>query len=124
MMDLSASDQQASFNRIGDHLIVALPNNLDADDVSQLEDQVLDQLNLNKRIRGVIVDFAAVHSTDPGDLARLNHCLLAVRLLGRQVRLCGINPGVAAVTIRSGQQLHHDRIGFDIDDLLGDLDDD
>lgn len=123
MQNGAASSQQSSFNSVRQHLIVALPNNFDADDLAELEERVLESLSANKRIRGVIVDFAAVHSTDPADLERLNDCLRAVRLLGRRVALCGINPGVAAVVVRSGLHLHRERVGVDIDDVLQSLND-
>ena len=110
--------RQNSLSDIRDHLVVNLPDNFDDHDLSALEEQVLDRLSLNKRIRGVIVDFSSVQSTDADDLCRLQNCLLAVRLLGRNVALCGINPGVAAVIIRSGQDLHRDLVGQDINDVL------
>jgi len=110
--------RQNSLSDIRDHLVVNLPDNFDDHDLSALEEQVLDRLSLNKRIRGVIVDFSSVQSTDADDLCRLQNCLLAVRLLGRNVALCGINPGVAAVIIRTGQDLHRDLVGQDINDVL------
>ena len=110
--------RQNSLSDIRDHLVVNLPDNFDDHDLSALEEQVLDRLSLNKRIRGVIVDFSSVQSTDADDLSRLQNCLLAVRLLGRSVALCGINPGVAAVIIRTGQDLHRDLVGQDINDVL------
>ena len=118
-----ASVQKSGFNRVRKHLIVALPNNFDADDLEELEEQILTSLNANKATRGVIMDFAAVQSTDPRDLERLNDCLWAIRLLGRRVALCGINPGVAAVVIRSGLDLHRQQVGIDIDDVLQSLND-
>jgi anti-anti-sigma regulatory factor len=110
--------RKSSLGSIRDHLIVTLPDNFDSHDLMVLEEQLLDRLSRNKHIRGVIIDFANVQSTDADDLSRLQSCLLAVRLLGRRVYLCGINPGVAAVIIRSGQELHRDLVGRDIDDVL------
>jgi anti-anti-sigma regulatory factor len=121
-MELKRADRedsrQSSLSSVRDHLIVNLPDNFDDHDLSALEEQVLSRLSLNKRIRGVIIDFANVQSTDADDLSRLQNCLLAVRLLGRSVALCGINPGVAAVIIRTGQDLHRDLVGQDINDVL------
>jgi anti-anti-sigma regulatory factor len=114
----SDDSRQSSLSTIREHLVVSLPDNFDDHDLTALEEQVLDRLSLNKRIRGVIIDFASVQSTDADDLNRLQNCLLAVRLLGRKVALCGINPGVAAVIIRSGQDLHRDLVGQDINDVL------
>jgi anti-anti-sigma regulatory factor len=114
----SDDSRQSSLSTIREQLVVSLPDNFDDHDLSALEEQVLDLLSVNKRIRGVIIDFASVQSTDADDLNRLQNCLLAVRLLGRRVALCGINPGVAAVIIRSGQDLHRDLVGQDISDVL------
>ena len=121
-MELKRTDggdiRQSSLSSIRDHVIINLPDNFDDHDLTALEEQLLNRLSLNKRIRGVIIDFANVQSTDEDDLSRLQNCLLAVRLLGRRVALCGINPGVAAVIIRSGQDLHRDLVGQDINDVL------
>lgn len=108
----------AALNTIRNHLIVALPDNFDGRDIDDLETRVLTCLSRDTRIRGVIVDCTSVHCTDATDLARLQDCLLAVRLLGRRVALCGINPGLAAVIIRCGQELYRDLVGHDIDAVL------
>lgn len=100
------------------YFVIAVPDNFDIHDVDAIESELLELLNLNKRIRGVLVDLTRVVSTDSTDLRRLQDCLLAVRLLGRQVALCGITPGLAALIIRSGQDLHHNMVGQSIDDLL------
>jgi len=123
MQSSVASVQKSGFNSVQKHLIVPLPNNFDGNDIEELEEQILTSLNANKATRGVIMDFAAVQSTDPRDLERLNDCLRAIRLLGRRIALCGINPGVAAVVIRSGLDLHRQQVGIDIDDVLQSLND-
>lgn len=110
--------QTSPFNVIRHQLIVSLPANLSHEDVDWLENCVLRTLGDEKRIRGVIVDFASVHSTDFHDLARLNEFFLAIHLLGRTVSICGVNPGLAAVVVRSGQQLYREYVGIDIDDVL------
>jgi anti-anti-sigma regulatory factor len=88
---------------IDNNLVGSLPSNLDSD---------------QKRLRGVILDFSAVESTDPSDLLRLQDMLLAVKLLGRNVAFCGINPGLAGLIVQAGVKLHHNEIGLDIDDAL------
>jgi anti-anti-sigma regulatory factor len=113
--------QGVTLSSIKKFLVLPLPDNFDDQDLIVLEEQVLGILGANKRIRGVIVDFASVQSTDAEDLKRLQNCLLAVRLLGRRVALCGINPGVAAVIIRSGLDLHRDFVGQDIDAVLQEI---
>lgn len=100
------------------YLVIAVPDNFDIQDIDTIESELLEQLNINNRIRGVLVDMIRVRSTDSTDLRRLQDCLLAVRLLGRQVALCGITPGLAALIVRSGQNLHHNVVGQDIDDVL------
>jgi anti-anti-sigma factor len=108
----------SSLATVKGYLVIAIPDNFDIQDVHMIESELLDHLSLNKRIRGVLVDMTRVSSTDSTDLRRLQDCLLAVRLLGRQVALCGISPGLAALIIRSGQYLHHNVVGADIDDVL------
>jgi anti-anti-sigma regulatory factor len=103
---------------IGNNLVASLPSNLDASRISAFETQLLNQLSHQKRLRGVILDFSAVESTDPSDLRRLQEMLLAVKLLGRNVVFCGITPGLAALIVQAGIRLHHNAIGLDIDDAL------
>ena len=103
---------------IDNNLVASLPSNLDTARISAFENQLLNQLSHEKRLRGVIFDFSAVESTDPSDLLRLQDMLLAVKLLGRNVALCGITPGLAGLIVQAGVKLHHNEIGLDIDDAL------
>ena len=103
---------------IENNLVASLPSNLDAGRITAFENQLLDQLSQQKRLRGVILDFSAVESTDPSDLLRLQDMLLALKLLGRNVVFCGITPGLAGLIVQAGVRLHHNEIGLDIDDAL------
>ena len=103
---------------IDNNLVGSLPSNLDNARIAAFENQLLNQLSDQKHLRGVILDFSAVESTDPADLLRLQDMLLAVKLLGRNVAFCGINPGLAGLIVQAGVKLHHNEIGLDIDDAL------
>lgn len=110
--------RQESFNIVRRHLVVITPDNFDEADIAELEQRILEELKATRQTRGVIVDFTEVRSTDALALRRLGQCLQAIGLMGRRIALCGINPGLAAVMVQSGQELHHQLIGFDIDDVL------
>lgn len=111
----------ASATTVNRNLLISLQDNFSEYDLEKLEAVTLEQLSLEKRIRGILIDFSSVHSTDARDLRRLGQLVQATRLLGRRVAVCGINPGIAAVMIRSSIQLDYDLAGHDIDDVLAQL---
>ena len=107
-----------SISWIENNLVASLPGNLDASTITAIENQILNTLSRQKGLKGIILDFSMVESTDPRDLGRLQDLLLAVKLLGRRVAFCGINPGLAGLIIHAGVKLYNDEIGLDIDDAL------
>lgn len=118
-MNLSSGQSESwNINQIKHSLIAALPTNLDQHSISMVEESVLRELGRNKMLNRVVVNFEAVQSSDLSDLDRLQGMLLAIKLLGRKVVLCGISPGMAGLIIQCGVSLHHNAICLDIDSAL------
>ncbi|MFM8936159.1 MAG: STAS domain-containing protein [Vulcanococcus sp.] len=118
---MQQASNPASATTVNRNLLINLQDNFSESDIETLESLTLEQLSLEKRIRGILIDFTAVYSTDARDLRRLGQLIQAIRLLGRRIAICGINPGIAAVMIRSNIQLAYDLAGHDIDDILTQL---
>lgn len=109
---------QAPFSIIRNALVVHLVDNFDSSDMDELETRLLDTLCRDKHLRGVIFNFSEVSTTDPHDLRRLESILMAVKLVGSRIGLCGINPGLAAVIVHAGINLQRETIGSDLDDIF------
>lgn len=113
--------QTSSFSVVSSFLIVNLVDNFHAEDIESLELVLLQELHQKPHLRGVLLNFNDVVTTDFHDLLRLSQLLKAIQLLGGRVGICGINPGLASVIIASGIDFRGEMIGSDLDDLLADL---
>jgi anti-anti-sigma regulatory factor len=98
--------------------LVPLFDNFDQVDVESLEARVLDALCENRQLRGVIFNCSEVVTTDGHDLQRLEAMFQAIRLVGGKVGLCGINPGLAMLIIRSGLNFEREAVAANLDDLM------
>ncbi|MEB3321077.1 MAG: STAS domain-containing protein [Cyanobium sp.] len=112
---------QTAFSTIRDFCIVHLEDNIGGDAIEQLETRLLDALFADQRLKGVILDFSEVCTSDQADLQRLHTMIRTIRLVGGRIGLCGINPGLAALMVLADLGFHRQTIGSDIDDLLGKL---
>jgi anti-anti-sigma regulatory factor len=121
LQDSGSLSTQAPFSIVNNFLLAHLADNFAEADLDSLETRLLNALCERRSLSGVIFDFSEVITTDRQDLQRLAQMLMAIKLLGVRVGLCGINPGMAAVMVKT--RLHFDReiIGCDIDDLLQQL---
>lgn len=103
------------------YIVVSLPNNFDNDVIDTIESNILDELSRNKKTRGVLVGLETVTTTDPHDLRRLKDMMAAIALMGGRIGIFGINPGLAAVVIKSNLSLPIQAAGHDMEDLLKQL---
>jgi anti-anti-sigma regulatory factor len=110
--------QQAPFSLISNHLVVNMADNFDQSDIDRLESRLMQAVATNPRLKGVIFNLSEVFTTDPHDLQSLQALFQAIRLLGAHIGICGINPGLAVVIVRSNLEFGQQAIGSDIDDLL------
>ena len=117
------SGSQAPFSIIKNFLLAHLADNFAEIDLNSLETRLLHTLCDNRTLLGVIIDFSEVITTDREDLQRLAKMLVAIKLLGVRVGLCGINPGIAALIVSTRLSLDREIIGSDIDDVLIQLED-
>ncbi|MFM7315126.1 MAG: STAS domain-containing protein [Cyanobium sp.] len=113
-----AASSQVPLSIVGHVIVAHLIDNFDQADVDLLETRLLDNLNSQRELKGVVFNFSEVSTTDRLDLARLQATFKAVKLIGRSVGLCGINPGLAAVIINAGLDFHHESIGHELEDLI------
>lgn len=112
----------ASFSVIRDFLLVPLFDNFDEHDIEVLESRVLHALFNDRRLRGALFNCSDITTSDGPDLLRLQGMLKAIRLVGGRVGICGINPGLAMLIIRTGLKLEGITIAADLDDLIKRLD--
>lgn len=117
------SSSQAPFSIIKNYVLAHLADNFAEIDLNILESRLLNTLCDQRTLLGVIIDFSEVITTDREDLHRLARMLVAIKLLGVRVGLCGINPGIAALIISTRVSLDREIIGSDIDDVLIQLED-
>lgn len=116
--DQSIADSLLNFKG---YIVVSLPNNFDNDVIDTIESNILDELSRNKKTRGVLVGLETVTTTDPHDLSRLKDMMAAIALMGGRIGIFGINPGLAAVVIKSNLSLPIQAAGHDMEDLLKQL---
>lgn len=117
------SSSQAPFSIIKNYVLAHLADNFAEIDLNILESRLLNTLCDQRTLLGVIIDFSEVITTDREDLHRLARMLVAIKLLGVRVGLCGINPGIAALIVSTRVSLDGEIIGSDIDDVLIQLED-
>lgn len=104
--------------RVGNQLLVMLPNNLDQEDVIWMERWASTSLFQDPELDGLIVDFTAVHCTDAQDMRHLAAWLNRLHHDGASICITGINPGLAALIDRAGIELISDQSAADLNTLL------
>ena len=122
-MKASRKDQAGSDSLINfkGYIVSSLPNNFDENVIDTIESSILSELSSNKKIKGVLVGLETVTTTDPHDLHRLRDMMAAIALMGGRIGIFGINPGLAAVVIKSNLSLPIQAAGHDMEDLLKQL---
>lgn len=119
-MKASKRDQADSNSLINfkEYLVINLPDNFDEEGIETIESSILGELSINKKTKGVLIGLDAVTTTDPRDLQRLKEMMAAIALMGGKIGIFGINPGLAAVVIKSNLSLPIQAAGHDMEDLL------
>lgn len=117
--DLDTSTLQTTpFSVVKDFLIANLEDNLYEKSIDQLETRLLNELKEQTKLRGVIFNCCNLITTDHQDLIRLSLLMATVRLLGVEIGVYGISPGLAVVIVASGVSFEKVKIGADLDDIL------
>lgn len=119
-MKASKRDQAGSNSLINfkGYIVINLPDNFDEEAIETIESSILGELAINKKTKGVLIGLDAVTTTDPRDLQRLKDMMAAIALMGGKIGIFGINPGLAAVVIKSNLSLPIQAAGHDMEDLL------
>lgn len=117
--DLDTSTLQTTpFSVVTNFLIANLEDNLYEKSIDQLETRLLNELKEQTKLRGVIFNCCNLITTDHQDLIRLSLLMATVRLLGVEIGMYGVSPGLAVVIVASGVSFEKVKIGADLDDIL------
>lgn len=117
--DLDTSTLQTTpFSVVKNFLIANLEDNLYEKSIDQLETRLLNELKEQTKLRGVIFNCCNLITTDHQDLIRLSLLMATVRLLGVEIGMYGVSPGLAVVIVASGVSFEKVKIGADLDDIL------
>jgi anti-anti-sigma regulatory factor len=100
------------------YFTASLPENFSEEAIKSLEEDVLNSLATDKKIKGLLLGLDAVTTTDPIDLLRLKDMLSCIVLMGARTGIFGVNPGLAAVIIKTNISLPIQAAGHDLEDLL------
>lgn len=120
--DLNRSTLQSNpFSLINNFLLANLEDNLHEQGIEELETCLLYELKKQASLRGVILNCCNLLTTDHQDLKRLSLLITTIRLMGADIGIYGISPGLAVIIVASGVKLDKVEIGADLDDLLGKL---
>lgn len=120
--DLNRTTLQSSpFSLINNFILANLEDNLYEQEIDELETRLLYELKKRSRLRGVIFNCCNLLTTDHQDLKRLSLLIAAIGLMGVDIGIYGVSPGLAVMIVATGIKLDKVEIGADLDDLLVNL---
>jgi anti-anti-sigma regulatory factor len=115
---------EAPFSITQKFVLVHLPDNFAVDYLQSLESDLFSFLFQGRSLKGVVFDLSEVNTTDRQDLRLFLEILRSIKLLGLQVGICSINPGIAELIVKAQLFVDCEIFGSDIDDVLTALSDD
>jgi rsbT antagonist protein RsbS len=101
----------------GDYLIVSIHTALDDSQMSQLQEDLINQVG-RSRARGIIVDVAAVDLLDSFATRTLSNLARMARLRGAETVVVGIAPEVAITMVQLSLQLDFVPTALDLEEGL------
>ncbi len=107
--------------RQGDYLIASIQSDLTDSQVVQLRNELTERVGKH-RVRGIIVDVAALDVIDSFVARALRSIARAARLRGAETVAVGIQPDVAIAMVHFKLDLHPLRAALDLDEALAILD--
>jgi rsbT antagonist protein RsbS len=107
--------------RHGDYLIASIQSDLSDSQVGQLRDDLTDRVGRH-RVRGIIVDVAALDVIDSYVARSLRSIAVAAKLRGADMVVVGIQPDVAIAMTQFSLNLEPLRATLDVDEALTLLD--
>ena len=103
---------QVPIIRVGDVLVATIQEDLHDSDALALQEALTTQLE-RTGARGVLLDFTLVQTVDSFLGRMLNDIVLAIRLLGANTVVVGIQPAVAVTLVELGLELRGVRTALD-----------
>lgn len=103
--------------KIGQHLVVAVQDELTDTHWGELRDTLLRRAG-KERSRGVVIDLSAMHVMDSFATRLLDGIARMLRLRGTRTVVVGIQPGVAFAMAQLGLRLDSSGTALDVDDGL------
>jgi rsbT antagonist protein RsbS len=115
--------------RQGDYLIASVQSDLSDSEVVELRRELVDAIGRH-RLRGLVIDVAALQVIDSFVARALRSIVLTVRLRGAETVIVGVQPDVAIAMVQFRLNLQPLRVALDLDQAtalldrltLGDLD--
>ena len=89
------SDNRVVLQCLHGVLVVPMPDPLGQDFLSELNEQLLQQLH-SQTAKGVVLDMSGVEVLDGGDFRNLYRIWQTTTLMGSRLVLAGLKPGAAA----------------------------
>ena len=105
----------------GDYLIASVKGDLSDSEVLELRDDVAERVGRH-RVRGVVVDVAAIDVIDSFVARSLQSLAVTARLRGAETVIVGIQPDVAIAMVQFQLDLSPLRTALDLDEALALLD--
>ncbi|MDQ4082745.1 MAG: STAS domain-containing protein [Actinomycetota bacterium] len=103
--------------RQGDYLIASIQSDLADSQVMQLRNELTERVGKH-RVRGIIVDVAALDVIDSFVARALRSIARAARLRGAETVVVGIQPDVAIAMVQFSLNLEPLRATLDVDEAL------
>lgn len=107
--------------RKGGYLIASIQSDLSDTEVVELRRELAEQVGRH-RLRGIVVDVAALDVIDSFVARALRAIVLTARLRGADTVIVGIQPDVAIAMVQFRLNLEPLRVALDLDEALALLD--
>lgn len=104
-----------------DYLIASIQSDLSDTEVEELRDELTELVGVH-RIRGIVIDVAALDVIDSFVTRALCAIVLSVRLRGAHTVIVGISPDVAIAMVQFRLNLEPLRVALDLDEATALLD--
>ena len=105
----------------GDYLIASIQSDLNDKQVLELREELADLVG-KRRVRGIVIDVAALDVIDSFVARSLRSIVQTARLRGAETVIVGIQPDVAIAMVQFRLNLGQLRVTLDLDEALALLD--
>lgn len=106
------------FEIYGRFLILTLPQIINREIILNAQENLVHHLYTNKKTNAVVFGFSKLIHADQDDLEILAQAVREIRLMGAEVGIFGVNPGIAALIVQSNIDLNTQASGIDLEDII------